>query len=343
MKRRSRRRKVLLTAICVLILLALTEIGARTMWAARGAGFCSAHRTVYRSFYPTVAKLERERPVLDDSCVEILLLGGSVLHRDYGDIDHVLRERLSRATGRCVRIYNLSAPAHTSLDSRYKYGHITGRRFDWIIVYHGINEIRANNCPPEKFRSDYSHLSWYRLINAFERKAQSRWFIGPYTVKFVALKIADRLGLSGTLPTHEPDPASLDFGCEVKTEASFRENIEAVAERASRRNERVLVLSFAHHTPDDYTREAFEEGTLDYTAHTFPTELWGKPECVEAGITAQNRAARSVADAFENAYFVDQAALIPKEGRYFNDVCHLTHEGCERFVENILDTILDGL
>ena len=328
-------------ALYLLFVVLVMEVGARALWMARGVPFLASPTRLYRSFYPMIASLERGAHHEQQDCFDVLMLSGSVLHKDYGDIAHVLRERLTRERGGCVRVTNLSAPAHTSLDSYYKYKHLAGKRFDLVIVYHGINEVRANNCPPSVFKEDYSHFSWYKLINDYEKRAESRWFVFPYTIKFVVLKVADRLGWSGFLPTHEPDPESTQYGCDVKTEASLRQNISRILEMAARRQEPVLLMSFAFHLPENYTKQRFDEKSLDYTVHTFPVELWGKPECVAAAIAAHNEVVAQLARSATAVVFVDQDALIPKDGLHYNDICHLTHEGCECFVDNIVDVVCD--
>ena len=60
-----------------------------------------------------------------------------------------LREQLAYLGQRNVRIFNLAMPAHTSRDSWLKYAALRDARFDLVIFYHGINEARVNNAPPE--------------------------------------------------------------------------------------------------------------------------------------------------------------------------------------------------
>lgn len=340
MRRKRTLKRICRVVVYALFLLLLGEFGARAFWFVRGAGFLTAHRGVYRSFYPNVSQLQQQWSGEAEGCFHILMLGGSVLHTDFGNIEHLLREKLTRATGKAIRIYNLSAAAHTSLDSYYKYRHLADWHFDLVMVYHGINEVRANNCPASVFQSDYSHLSWYRLINDWEKRTDSRWLVFPYTIKFVAFKLADRLGLSSGLPTHRPDPESLDDGCDVKTADSVRRSLQGILELAADRVDPVLLMTFSYHVPDNYTEEAFRDRALDYTVHRFPIELWGKPSCVAAGIAAHNAVTVDLTRQFHQVLFVDQEKLIPKEGRYFNDICHLTHEGCARFVDNALKRIL---
>ena len=336
-------KRIITWAVYTLFLLMLAEGGARFFWTVRGASFLSAHRTIHRSFYPRLAHVERLLADRKTSHLNVLLLGGSVLHSDYGNVEHLLRERLSRATKRHVRIHNLAEPGHTSLDSLYKYRRLETHPFDLVIVYHGINEMRANNCPATLFREDYSHLSWYRLINDWERRANDRRLAAPYTIKFVALKLADRLGWSGTLPTHRPDADSLVYGCEVKTAGPFQANLKGILTLAEVKQDPVLLMTFADYFPANYTEEAFAARRLDYTSHAFPVELWGKPECTGAVLAAHNEAVVELAGEHDSVGFVDQQRLVPKDGLYFNDLCHLTHEGCERFVENLMKTALELL
>ena len=57
----------------------------------------------------------------------------------------------------------MSQGAHTTLDSYLKHKALHNKTFDVVVIYHGINEVRANNSPPEIFKPDYSHYAWYEL------------------------------------------------------------------------------------------------------------------------------------------------------------------------------------
>lgn len=301
--------------------------------------FFAAQRSLYASFYPEVAELQRGVSTEDEPCFDILILAGSVLHPDYGDVAERLRQRAREQTGQCVRVHNLAEAAHTSLDSLIKYQHLGARHFDLVVLYHGINEVRANNCPADQFREDYSHFAWYKLIHEAEGGAASRWWVLPYTVKFVALKAAGRLGFSAFLPIHEPDAASLAYGCDVKTIPSFRRNVEGILALAAERRETVLLMTFAYYLPEDYSAERFQAHALDYGRHTFPVALWGRADCVGKGLEAHSDVIRSLAGRHRSVLSVDQNGLIPKGKDHFDDVCHLAPRGCERFVENMLPAV----
>ena len=142
--------------------------------------------------------------------------GGSALTQQWSSVEPLLREQLATAAKRPVTIYNLAAEAHTTRDSLIKYRHLDGQHFDLILLYHGINEVRANNCPPDMFRSDYDHYSWYRLINTFEQHQATRRLIFPYTFYYVWTAASQKIGWSSDLPTGTPPPEWLHFAADIK-------------------------------------------------------------------------------------------------------------------------------
>lgn len=322
--------------VLLVILLGIGECGSRAFWLMRGVPVIGQGANLHLSFYPEIGAARRATAEAPEGSFHVLLLGGSVLNNDYGDIEHVLRERLSRRLGRHVVVMNLAQPAHTSLDSAIKYSHLSDVSFDLVLFYHGINELRANNCSAELYRDDYGHFAWYRLIRAAERGRERRFLMLPYTLRFVTSKVMDRLSVSAGIPLHEPAEETLPFGCDVKTAGAFRANVERVARLAEEKGEALVLMTFASFVPDDYSREKFDADELAYTSHAFPIELWGSAECVGKGLAVHNEVIRSGTGERGEVLFVDQARAFPPDGVLFNDVCHFTHEGCERFVENLL-------
>ena len=102
-------------------------------------------------------------------------------------------------------------------------------------------------------------------------------------------------------------------------------------------------MTFAYHLPDNYTREKFARKELDYGSgrYEFAAELWGRPANVSATLDAQNEVLRQLARESDNTLFVDMQARLPKSGRVFSDVCHLTPEGCQQIVELMLPALED--
>src|SRR5215471_18848261 len=150
--------------IYLVFLFIFFEASSRLIWKLTfGVPFFSPEK-MYYVFYPELKSVEKRRIPAHDGQIDILLLGGSVLNPNFGNIARVLEERIAYETKKPVRIYNLAKSAHSSADSYYKYRHLMDKHFDLVIFYHGINEVRANNVPPSVFKPDYSHYSWYKQI-----------------------------------------------------------------------------------------------------------------------------------------------------------------------------------
>jgi hypothetical protein len=129
----------------------------------------------------------------------------------------------------------------------------------------------------------------------------------------------------------------------VRTTAPFEANLRAILDRAARRGEPVLLMTFATRVPEGYSREAFKAGRLGYGLHLTPLELWGEPAQVQAAVDAHNEMIRALAAASPQVRFIDQARLLGADARAFNDPCHLTLQGAHRFVENLLPAALEAL
>jgi len=225
-----------------------------------------------------------------------------------------------------VQIWNPSVPGQTTRDSYYKYDALRNVPFNLVLVYHGINELRANNAPPDVFRADYSHYAWYRYLNDDHRRTSRQWSLIPETVVWVAIKLQERFG-SGLIGEAARHPEWWTFGADYRSAGSFRSNVEAIADLAEMKGEPMALMTFAHYLAPGYTREKFDNRELDYLLYGSPVELWGIPEVVDRGIDVHNEVIRDIAAARPGLLFVDVAALMPNGRRYYNDIVHLTGEG----------------
>jgi hypothetical protein len=279
-------------------------------------------------------------PTDRDALYDILFLGGSVLHRDWGSVELELREQLAYHGHRNVRIFNLAMPAHTSRDSLLKYAALGEARYDLVIFYHGINEARANNAPPEIFRHDYGHYSWYEAVNTLAPYHGTAFLALPYTLRYFIIRARYNLAKDRYLSTYHVPKDWLQYARESRSAASFQQNLSAILDLASQRGERMLLMTFATYVPENYSFEAFKKKQLDYGLHLAPMEWWGRGEHVLATVAVHNEIVRGMAARHENVLFVDQASLIEGSARYFNDPCHFTVLGSIKFVENMLRVLL---
>ncbi len=338
--RRRRLRRLFQFALLVLVLMAI-EMVARAGWSTlAGVSPLRVPAHLYRVFHPQLHIVQYNDFADYDADFRILLLGGSAVAPHWGAVEQVLRERLVAATGRPVRIDNLGADGHTTLDSLIKYRRLRRHRYDMIIVYHGINDFRANNVPAELFQPDYSHYAWYEML-LHEERVGRRWLALPFTLRWGWVRLSERLGLRDSLSPDRLPAQWLPHGAEIKTRQPFQENLRTLAELAAERGDPLMLMTFAAHLPPDYTHQRFLGKQLDYTLHLSAAQLWGHPPFVMAGIAAHNEAVRELARQRPEIILVDQAALIPREGAMFNDICHLTVVGSMQWVDNALPPILE--
>ncbi|RKY42854.1 MAG: hypothetical protein DRP85_01455 [Candidatus Makaraimicrobium thalassicum] len=325
-------RKILFAVIYLIFLAVLLEILARGYYASgRGMSFLSTAGDQVYMWYPELKGLKEYS--YDEGGFNVLLLGGSALTEDWGEIPKYLREKSRSVLGKKANIVNLAA-AHGSLDSFYKYKLADGKRFDCVIFYHGINEVRANNVPPRLWKEDYSHYSWYEEVNFYFRHPGLRRaaMLLPYFLKHLLVQL-DRevIRRDRYVPTHSPRPEWKRYGKDIKTKDSFRNNLLRIAGIAESRQEPLLVMTFAYYLPDG---DEYDEDS----PYVRSAGLWGEPENVVLGIRAHNEVVRELALGGD-FMFLDQQKIIDRDRKYFKDICHFSGEGSEIFASNIVDKV----
>jgi hypothetical protein len=347
-RRVSPARQALFTIILIGMTLGCLEVGARLYWTIRGLDFWSCQRHVIRAYYPILNTIRQVmRPAgtsAQPQVIDVLIMGGSVVNPALGPIPTMLMERLTRDLNCRVNLFNVAAAAHGSRDSYFKFKDLGDKRFDLVIVYHAINDLRANNCPDDMFQADYGHIGWYRLLNAADAGADRRLLALPVTLRLAWIRLTWQLGLARVLPDGASViPKWVTHGSKIKTAEPFRRNMEAIVEMARQRQEPIVLMTFANYLPKNYTRQKFEARQLDYCSHWFATEIWGVPRDVVKGLAVHNAVIRDLARAHPETIFVDEQAMMPADGRYYDDICHLSTAGCARFVDNLVPAIEPGL
>jgi len=322
--------------IYFLSLILAFEFASRVYWNITWDVPLLTMKGAFYAFYPEAKEIDENFSSQEDEAFDILLLGGSVLHYKWTLIEKALKEKLSRETKREIRIHNASEAAHMTRDSYFKYQYFAERNFDLVIVYHGINDVRANNCPLKAFQKDYSHYFRYSLLSAYQKYENFRFFTFPFTLEFLKLNL---LRETGARRFYSEGEKYYLFGDLIKTKESFRENMLAILNDAKKKNEKVLLMTFSYYVPDNYGLEKFKNRSLDYELYFSPIEIWGKMENVTKGIEAHNQVIRDISLEFDEVLFVDQDKLIPKEGLFFNDIGHLSYDGSKEFVTNLMPKV----
>jgi hypothetical protein len=316
------------------------ELGSRLFWFLRGGVPLTDPSRVLYSLYPDLRQIDKHQPRSDDRKFDVLFLGASTLHPDFGPVELMLKERLTRELRRPVRIYNLAEAGHMSQDSVLKYRAVGPVRFDLVVVYDNINETRANNCPPEVFQADYSHFGWYLSANAVAPShGRARWAL-PMTCRFLVTVCQRLLWSERMVSRGDPRPDWLPYGQTVRSADSLRANLAEIHELAEAREEPLVLMKFASYFDPQYDRTKFKNLELDYCLHISPTDIWGPADQVRNAVAIHNQVIVETAQSHPEVVFVDQEAALEKTAVNFNDVCHFTSQGCELFVNTLVNELL---
>ncbi len=282
----------------------------------------------------------------NDESFDILLLGGSVLTEQWGNIPTELNQLLKDSLTGPFMIHNMANPARTSRDSWQNYQLLENKPYDLVVLYHGINEVRFNHCPPEVFKDDYSHVDYYAKVNKLMNSSFFHYSILPLVYYQFEVNILRKLFKDNYLPFHAPTKTEksdwLQYGSDVKTASVFYSNYDQLISKALDSDQQLITPQFIYYIPDDYSEEAFENKELDYGLHSNPVELWGNVQTVSKGIDAHNSEIKRLANEFKdnpNYQYLVFNSRIPKNRKNFDDLCHLTDNGSKLYVETLWPSI----
>lgn len=320
----AKHRRWLFIALYPCYLLALGWLGVHGFWMLQEQKTGRSKTDVWGYYYSKLPAARDADLQPEDGTFDVLLLGGSVLEQ----VAPVLEQKLVADFPQPVRVFSVCTSAHTSRDSYLKATQLAHQPFDLIVIYHGINDARMNCVRDDLFREDYTHCSHY---SSLERAVKA----GSLTISgLIGDRVDDLIGLG------EPEAELRGYGKTIKTQEPFRKNLEGILKIAKKHSTPVILMTFAYWVPEGYTKTAFENGKLGYGTgqYELPIEVWGEPQNVIAALEAHNAAIRQLAQS-RDVIFIDQAQLLPGDGRHFSDICHLTQAGLERFAENIIATL----
>jgi hypothetical protein len=379
--------KVILVNLAVTIF--LSEIGCRII----GSFFLFQIPFLRQDFvilsyspdlYPFVL---HEIPLIDTNEIRVLILGGSAVTNTLCQLEERLNEGLyEKDVNIKFKIFNLSRFAHNTLDSRIKMEYLSGYHFDYIFVYDGINDTRANNCPAEVFKKDYSHIQFYNELQTIRRHPEIKYFSLPFYVDWVWQRLRMKTGMQqiisreyfvldeslldadvlsqkdsvggaawqliNTIEKNHGEIVGLGSsamkkinqewfaeGREIKSAESFRENYTAIIQGAEKMRATLIFSSYAHYLPADYSLANFLNKKLDYKEQRWPAEIYGNPANVAKGINVYNEIIKELVRQNQQIIFIDFAKAIPHNKEYFNDICHLTENGCQLLADSLVKAI----
>ncbi len=335
-------KKRLFYVIMFILVLLFVEISFRAFYAVsfKNATILYKPFALIEHYYPGILEVMDMEVSNADDRVDILFLGGSVLTQKFGTVESELKAYLEDSLQREIKIYNLATPAHTSRDSRLKMELLAEQHFDFILLYHGINETRFNNCPKSMFKDNYSHVDFYTKVNAIAKRTWSRFTVIPFIFIQLKTNILKEYAKENYMTMHEPvrkgKDAWLKYGLDVKTAVSFKNNYTYIIKNAKQKGTEVLLPTFAYSIPEDYTLENFKK-EFEKNSKMSPIEIWGTTETVAVGIDEHNNVVQelSVNSTYDNILFIDVNEVLRKNQVNFVDVCHFTETGSQKFANMI--------
>jgi hypothetical protein len=309
-------------SILIVLCVISTELTGRLYWEAKIPGaFFDSDRIIYNYQRNLLGTGLPDADVRgDDGYFDVLLLGGSVVAHGFGRIDDYLAEGLSDIKGQ-VRVWNGAEAAHTSRDSWEKYSLLADKHFDLVIVYDGINESRFNNAEPGQFRPDYSHVGWYRQINAFHEHWEIGYFVLPFILHKMLIDVESEFGWFASkdgvnLPNASNRP--------TLTRDSFSHYIQLIVDTARARGEPVALVTYALYSPLS-------------TDEWLKTRAWGYPKMIEQDVAAHNDVLRRIGSSASNVIPIEMVGAIESSRDSFFDACHLTDKGAHRWADVFLE------
>ncbi len=295
---------------------------------------------IIENAYPKLIKTSESTIPADNHEIDILLLGGSVIHKSFGNIEAKLRNQL-QAVYKCnINIDNLAYPGHTSLDSRNKYRYIENHKYDLIFIYHGINEFRFNNCPKSVFKNDYSHIEFYNLIN-YRILKMSAYSVIPYMLNHINVAFQKLILKKDLLPNNYINQNWIQYGGEVKTLKPFQENYRYIIKKALENKSRILISSFGYYASGEDAIDSLKVLNAPHEKIRIPSSIWGKKKDIVNGIEAHNKIIKELSNQYNGDYlnYIDLESQLIKDNDHFVDMCHLTESAAYQFVELIMPEV----
>jgi hypothetical protein len=334
-------------------------------------------------YYPELNPfLSGEVKNADAEELRVLILGGSAATNTLCDIEANIESSIT-VEGKKVNAYSLARYAQNSLDARLKYEFVKDYHFDYIFYYEAINDNRANNCPKEVFKENYSHIEFYNDVQLITKHKELKFVALPFYIDFLINKIAvssgkkklipkeyfvlnkklfdpqllrqkDSVGTPGwnlynemknrpdkvvTISMQDIDTNWINDGSDIKSAKPYYNNVKAIEKLSKAKGEKLILASYAYYLPADYSLIKFLYEKMDYAEQRWPVEIYGKSANVLKGLAVHDSIINSIANNNPNILYFNFDSILPHTGEYFNDVCHLSPQGCLLLSQQLADKI----
>lgn len=252
--------------------------------------------------------------------LRLLTLGGSVMFND--NITLQLKEHLQKISDNKIELQGAGLRSHTSASSLIKYQQFYGQfDIDYVLIYHGINDLWTNHVAIEDFTEDYSHY-----INSYKRN-----FLLDNSVLARVIYNA----FASAPPPYQHN------GANFASAKTFEQNLRFLIAAIKKSGATPVLMTFAWHIPEGYSKAKFENfragynrNSLDNNADLWPVEIWGDIDYVKTGLNKHNAIIKSLAQEL-SIPLIDQHSLLSNNIDNFGDICHFSNRGRQQFIQNI--------
>lgn len=260
--------------------------------------------------------------------VRILTLGGSVIFNNH--FTDVLKEKLGAAFPENeFEILGAALPGQTTRASVLKYQALREYDFDYVIIYHAINDLGMNHVPSILFKKDYSHYGPWNKSNFMLRNS------------FIARTLYNVFSGSAEYNFLETPPGWFNAS-KFATVATFKANMEQLLADIESDGAIPIIMTFAWALPSDYDSAAVLAHLNGYNTsddkswrHYGHVDTWGPYDFVKEGLTRHNSVIRGIASS-RKIPLIDQEKIMGGDLNLFVDVCHFSSPGRDMFIDNIL-------
>lgn len=267
--------------------------------------------------------------------LRVLVLGSSsMFNRHMGER---LKTALQNTTTKKIELLDAGIRSHTTQADVVKLKLLAPYQWDVVLFYNGINDLWANHVLPEDYYSDYRQLDPWNHRNVFLDNS----LLLRYSYNFLYRQLKPFAQYQFVF-AKKPYINAANFA----SLPSFTSSVEQIVAISKNLGAKPVLMTFAFHLPDNYSRQAFLDKQLDYSNpdnyDSRDVYNWGPPDYVRAGLSRQNDAIRKVAT--ENKVeLIDIDRAMSGQGRWFGDVCHFNDAGVDVFTALVATALQESL
>ncbi len=267
--------------------------------------------------------------------VRVLVLGSSTMfNRHMGER---LKQALQQKTGKTIELLDAGIRSHTTRADVVKLQLLAPYQWDVVLFYNGINDLWANHVLPEDFHEDYRQLDpWNRRNLLLDNSLLAR-----YSYNALHGKIQPQPRYQFVFPK-KPYINAANFA----SVPAFAGHLEQIIATSKKSGAKPVLMTLAFHLPDNYSRQAFLDKSLDYSNpdnyDSRDVYNWGPPDFVREGLSRENAIIRDMAKKYD-VTLIDVDAKMSGQGRWFGDVCHFNDAGVDVFTALVAEALQESL